>query len=109
MKIKTSNNKKILKQSKTCACYKCLETFRYEEIKDYTSDDTAKCPHCGSDSVLGDNQTIEDFDLSVCKMHVHFWCWGCRAKDLKRVWNPTTLYKKYISGKYDLIKFRYKD
>jgi hypothetical protein len=44
-------NRKILEGS--CGCYRCLETFNVEEIKDWTDGNkTALCPKCGIDSVL---------------------------------------------------------
>lgn len=41
--------------SATCACFYCQETFPPSSIEDWTDDDqTALCPKCGIDSVIGD-------------------------------------------------------
>jgi len=53
------NHSQIL-QSGVCGCYECLETFPPEEIKEWDEDhgkpkreNTAICPYCGLDSVIG--------------------------------------------------------
>jgi hypothetical protein len=41
--------------STLCGCFCCLETFIPDEITDWTDEgDTALCPNCGIDSVIGD-------------------------------------------------------
>jgi hypothetical protein len=41
--------------STLCGCFYCLETFIPDEITDWTDKgDTALCPNCGIDSVIGD-------------------------------------------------------
>lgn len=43
-----------------CGCYKCLEIFPSEEIKEWTDQNqTALCPKCGVDSVLFDEGSFE--------------------------------------------------
>jgi hypothetical protein len=42
--------------SDQCGCFYCLSTFNPGEIKDWLQDNggqTALCPHCGIDSVIG--------------------------------------------------------
>lgn len=65
-------NKSALGASRSCGCVRCLSIFSPEEISDWiieknfsdidlTRDDiavrlsTARCPHCGTDSVIGDS------------------------------------------------------
>ena len=44
----------ILK-SKSCGCFDCLSIFQPSDIKEWTdSQETALCPKCGIDSVIGD-------------------------------------------------------
>jgi hypothetical protein len=41
--------------SARCACFFCFRTFSTGEIKSWVdANQTALCPHCGIDSVLGD-------------------------------------------------------
>ncbi len=62
-----SRNQNLLQKSKKCGCFHCLATFAPEEISDWiieknfteqllSQDDlsTARCPYCGTDSVIGD-------------------------------------------------------
>ena len=43
-----------LKSSEICGCFYCCGAFKPGEIEDWTDDDdTALCPRCGIDSVLG--------------------------------------------------------
>ena len=59
------DNRKELKNSKVCGCFYCLNTFPPEDIIDWLdpldveadineSGQTAQCPHCSIDSVVGD-------------------------------------------------------
>lgn len=42
-------------QSGPCGCFSCLETFEPRVIEEWTDrGDTALCPFCGIDAVLGD-------------------------------------------------------
>ena len=59
----SSNNRKELLASDICGCFYCLETFSPKEIKDWIIDsenDTALCPYCGIDSVIG---SLSGFDI----------------------------------------------
>ena len=62
-----SRNKIALKKSNRCGCFYCLATFSPEEISDWIIEkngsdadlslderSTARCPRCGTDSVIGD-------------------------------------------------------
>jgi hypothetical protein len=64
----TTNNWALIGQSKVCGCCNCLAIFSPDEIVAWTglglhnADDpkaideqTAMCPHCGSEAVLGDH------------------------------------------------------
>jgi hypothetical protein len=44
-----------LRSSGLCGCFYCLDTFEFKEVREWTDDDqTALCPNCGIDSVIGD-------------------------------------------------------
>lgn len=48
-------NKKQLEKSETCGCFGCVKVFNPAEVTEFiTGEDTAVCPYCGTDSVLGD-------------------------------------------------------
>lgn len=53
-------NKKIIENSKYCACYYCLSKFDPKEIKNWTDNkETALCPKCNVDSVIADKDPID--------------------------------------------------
>ncbi len=47
------NKMKIESQKQLCGCFCCEETFKAQDIKEWTDRSrTALCPYCGIDSVL---------------------------------------------------------
>ena len=56
------NNKNEIEKSNTCGCFYCREMFAPSEIKIWIKDErgeTAQCPYCLVDSVIGDASKIE--------------------------------------------------
>ena len=59
--VKAAHKKSIyhrqsLQKSKICGCFYCLAIFEYCNIEEWTDEgDTALCPTCNIDSVLGDD------------------------------------------------------
>jgi hypothetical protein len=47
------HNKSCIEDSEYVGCYHCLAVYSSQEVKEYTDDDTALCPYCGVDSLLG--------------------------------------------------------
>ena len=50
-------NKESILRSKVCGCFSCLETFPASEayfVKETDGQETACCPYCDMDAVLGD-------------------------------------------------------
>jgi hypothetical protein len=67
-------NRSDLKKSDLCGCFYCLEVFPPREIQDWTDDgDTALCPKCGIDSVIG---SVSGYSIQpgfLSKMHDHWF------------------------------------
>ena len=61
-------NKAELEKSTKCGCFYCVEIYEPKEIYDWVSKgigdekDTALCPYCGIDAVIGD---ASGFDIST--------------------------------------------
>ncbi|OHD11636.1 MAG: cytoplasmic protein [Spirochaetes bacterium GWD1_27_9] len=61
------NHKEYLMKDKICGCFYCLKIFNTTEIEDWIEDkidETALCPYCGIDSVIGEGlgyPITEDF------------------------------------------------
>jgi len=50
----SSRHKAQIQQSAQCGCFYCLKTFAPSAIREWWDNgQTAVCPHCGIDSVLG--------------------------------------------------------
>lgn len=53
-------NRQLLTSCKKVGCYYCNKIFDFQEIKEFTDKgQTCICPHCGIDSIVGDNQGFE--------------------------------------------------
>jgi hypothetical protein len=53
-----NNNRKQLEKDQMCGCFYCLEIFHSTEIKKWIGldyNDTALCPYCEIDSVIGES------------------------------------------------------
>ena len=73
----SSNHRDEIKNSLTCGCFYCTSTFSPKAIEEWIDEDdegigqTALCPECGIDSVIGDKSgypITKDF-LSEMKRH----------------------------------------
>jgi hypothetical protein len=50
-----SYNRELLMISKICGCFHCLSVFGHQEIRKWTErNNTALCPRCEVDAVIGD-------------------------------------------------------
>lgn len=70
----TIYNKNLLSASKMAGCYYCLSVYHVTDIQEFVDpqEDTALCPKCGIDAVVGDVTgypvTVKEFLRS---MHSH--------------------------------------
>lgn len=71
--IYSRRNKIDVSKSQTCACFCCLRTYPSEEVGEWVrGDDTAICPYCGVDSVIGDASGLELSPEFLEGMN-HYW------------------------------------
>lgn len=53
---KSIYHRESLRKSDKCGCFYCLDIFHYQNIEYWTDNgDTALCPSCDIDSVIGDD------------------------------------------------------
>jgi hypothetical protein len=70
----SSYHRETLKESNVCGCFYCLEVFPPSEIEHWTDDDdTAICPKCGIDSVIGSASEYPIEREFLRKMHDHWF------------------------------------
>ena len=51
---KSSRHRSSLSKSKVCGCFYCRKEFPFQQIVEWIDDnETALCPYCGIDAVLG--------------------------------------------------------
>lgn len=71
-------NRPEIEKSKKCGCFHCLRIFNRSEINEWTDNqenlegDTAICPYCEIDSVLGDASGYDINREFLINMH-NFW------------------------------------
>lgn len=55
----SQHHKDEIDRSSYCGCFCCCRIFSPEEIKEWIdNNDTAICPYCGVDAVIGDSSGI---------------------------------------------------
>lgn len=70
----SSNHRDEVFASALCGCFHCLETFAPSTIEDWCDDgQTALCPRCGIDSILGDRSSDAATDKAFLKQMHEFW------------------------------------
>lgn len=70
----SSRNKVYIDASDNCACYFCLAKFDPKEIKEWIDNgETALCPKCKIDSVVGDS--VVGLDSEFLKKSSLHWFW----------------------------------
>lgn len=63
-------NRRLLNVSDTCACFYCLNTFKPSTILEWIDSknpDTAMCPICGIDAIIGDKSGMPIDDIEFLK------------------------------------------
>lgn len=70
-------HRKEIEHSVVCGCFNCLEVFSPVLIKRWTDNgQTAICPYCGVDSVIGDKSTYPITGTFLQDMHNHYFRQG---------------------------------
>ena len=63
-----------LEAAEGCACYFCFKKFATAQIKTWVDgNQTALCPHCGLDAVLGSGEGFRIDDRFLRRMHQHYF------------------------------------
>jgi hypothetical protein len=93
------HNRAELRQSTSAGCFYCLATYPATSIRDWADpeDDTALCPRCGIDSVLGDTTGLPVADRGFLSEMKEIWFVGKSQKLL-------TLYRPVGRAEIDLIE-----
>jgi hypothetical protein len=71
-----ANHKTKLLKDKKCGCFHCMKIFSPSEITDWIEDDTdqtAICPHCGIDAIIGESSGFPITKEFLEKMYEHWF------------------------------------
>ncbi|WP_082478895.1 MULTISPECIES: cytoplasmic protein [unclassified Methylobacterium] len=67
--------------SVACGCFFCLAVFLPDEIRDWLPrEETALCPRCNIDAVIGDRSGLPAKDIAFLKAMHDEWFEGLRLK-----------------------------
>ena len=71
----SSNHKEPIQKDQKCGCFYCLKIFDPKEIVEWIKDpaETAMCPYCGIDSVIGESSGYPITVEFLKKMHQHWF------------------------------------
>lgn len=70
----SSRHRAEIEMSARCGCFFCFRTFPSTDIKAWTdANQTALCPRCGVDSVIGIASKHRLDDAFLRQMHTHFF------------------------------------
>ncbi|MBS1123610.1 MAG: hypothetical protein H6Q90_5838 [Deltaproteobacteria bacterium] len=73
---RSSRHRVELEASTRCGCFFCFRTFPPASIKAWIdAKQTALCPGCGTDSVIGNASSHRIDDAFLRKMHGHFFAY----------------------------------
>jgi hypothetical protein len=70
-------NKEEIIKSNYCGCFDCLKIFLASEVVEWIPDgsiETAWCPYCVNDTVIGDASGYPVTDLSFLQAMNNHWC-----------------------------------
>jgi hypothetical protein len=69
----SSHHAHLIRKSARCGCFYCLTTYEPSLISEWIDDaDTAICPFCGIDAVIGDASGFPVTEIFLSAMH-KFW------------------------------------
>lgn len=67
-------NKSEITESKVCHCFYCKKAFASSDVTEWADEgETAKCPKCGVDAVMGDAAGYEMTPALLNEMHDHWF------------------------------------
>jgi NAD-dependent SIR2 family protein deacetylase len=80
----SSCHRKELMASTMCACFYCKSTFQPQKIEEWIDEEeTALCPACGIDSVIGSASGYPITEDFLSRMHAH---WFEQTHSLDEAW-----------------------
>jgi hypothetical protein len=79
--IHASGHRDELSTSAQCGCFFCFRKFAFADITRWTDkNQTALCPKCGIDAVLGDASGFPIDDRFLRRMHSHWFTMSAKHR-----------------------------
>jgi len=80
----SANHREEVESSETCGCFYCAQTYPTGNILDWTDGgETALCPYCGIDSVIGDKSGVPLTKEFLTEMYDVWFGHSVSAKEFK--------------------------
>ena len=72
----SADHRDVVLRSRVCGCFHCLEMFTPERIEEWVDEgQTACCPRCGDEAVLGDAGDYPITPEFLVEMRRHWFGW----------------------------------
>jgi hypothetical protein len=79
--VHATKHRAEIEKSERCGCFYCLQTFSPAEIQEWIDDgDTAMCPRCGIDSVIGSASGFSLSEKFLGRMHDYWFERGYKIR-----------------------------
>jgi hypothetical protein len=85
------HNRAEVEQSTKCGCFFCRAVFDPKAIYTYSEGDTAMCPNCGMDSVIGDKAGYELSEEFLVAMFRRWYSIPIRLRSVRPIVTPKTV------------------
>jgi hypothetical protein len=72
----TRGNRLELEQSEVCGCLACERIYSPTEVLNFSRGDSALCPHCGADAVVGSASGIPITPAVLARAHARWFLVG---------------------------------
>jgi hypothetical protein len=79
------HNRAEIESSAKCGCFFCRAVFDPKAIYTYSEGDTAMCPNCGMDSVIGDKAGFELSDEFLVAMFRHWFSIPIKLRSIRPI------------------------
>lgn len=57
--LQSSGHRNEVCNSEKCGCFSCLTIFHPSEIEEWIEGETALCPYCSVDAIIGENDAYD--------------------------------------------------
>ena len=71
--LQSSGHRNEVCNSEKCGCFSCLTIFHPSEIEEWIEGETALCPYCSVDAIIGENNAYDITPEFLRRMKRHWF------------------------------------